>query len=917
MSEAKRKDDAEPTAGGINAEQPEGQIDLLANLDLADPENTGSWVAENGEVRNTDHSRARIDLDLGEAPSPPYRFTLDITRNKGKAWCGFGLPLGELGRVSFMTLMDNSSFGLERYDGLKMNEEGNPTLSTGKIFPPDERTLLELTVLGLPGSDDVEIEVAQNGESVFAFAGKAAHFAYPYNAAPDRFTLGSGPGAYTIHRATVTPLNPASLTTTLMPPTSIPEDAVAFAGNHYQYFNQRLRWADAAEKAREMGGYLVSIHSKAENDFVRSLLPPSPPGQPWIGLSPQEAGQPWAWEDGTTTANYSHWRGNTKPAIGKPDGTPFRGSIRADNGTWGVVSHGFSGPYIVEWGEPGNLPAPTSDPSTTSIPAPAGDATDLLAALDPATHKIGDAIWSRNDRGITLTGGRVGMLIPPVPVPKSYDLEFRILPRSQMAVTFPIGDRAATLVFNKQSTPSLGGIEVIDGMAISTEGNPTAFSPTPFNRDAESTVLIRVREKPGDLFSIEALHNGAPLTSWEGEASVLTNAEHWTLPEPHRLGLGMFYGLKNDPGTWLSATLRPVDAASTITNLTTSTTAAGKKLATLLTDYSQKFQAAFGKAHADKITSLNTNYAAAVERNAKSIAAAGDLDAVLAFKTETEALTALNPGEVLLAPLPATAPRQLQDMRATYRKTIQGYEQTLATGAAPALRALDRELEKLTADFTRSRDIEAALEVRTFRDQLKIQGVALLTGTTAIEAPSAWVPLFNGINLEGWSSGPADFARVDPEEGVLIFQGDQRGDFYYNGNAAGGTYTDFEFKSMVKTIEKSNSGVFLHITSATKQAAYEVQIANQNQDSRKTGSIWGVKDLSRMHARDGDWFELHIKVEDKTITVAIDGKEVNKFTDPGDGKQRLSQGSLMLQWNKGPSPESAVHWKDIRIRPLD
>ena len=72
--------------------------------------------------------------------------------------------------------------------------------------------------------------------------------------------------------------------------------------------------------------------------------------------------------------------------------------------------------------------------------------------------------------------------------------------------------------------------------------------------------------------------------------------------------------------------------------------------------------------------------------------------------------------------------------------------------------------------------------------------------------------------------------------------------------------------------------------------------------------------------KDNEWFNETIIVQDKTITIKLNGKEVVKWTQPADwnggreGPGRvISHGTFALQ---GHDPNSTVHYKNIRVRPL-
>jgi hypothetical protein len=81
----------------------------------------------------------------------------------------------------------------------------------------------------------------------------------------------------------------------------------------------------------------------------------------------------------------------------------------------------------------------------------------------------------------------------------------------------------------------------------------------------------------------------------------------------------------------------------------------------------------------------------------------------------------------------------------------------------------------------------------------------------------------------------------------------------------------------------------------------------------------GAADIKGI-TQDDEWFTQHIIVQDKTVTIRLNGKEVVKWTQPPDwnggreGPGRvIGHGTIALQ---GHDPKSTVHYKNIRIKPL-
>ena len=206
-------------------------------------------------------------------------------------------------------------------------------------------------------------------------------------------------------------------------------------------------------------------------------------------------------------------------------------------------------------------------------------------------------------------------------------------------------------------------------------------------------------------------------------------------------------------------------------------------------------------------------------------------------------------------------------------------------------------------------------------------GVALAGGSTKIvrqftaDAPKpdkdGWYTLFNGKNLEGWKpSENKDCFKV--ADGCLVAHG-KRSHLYYDGPVCGHDFKNFEFVAEVKTFPKSNSGIYLHTVYQEKGwpgKGYECQVNATHSDNKKTGGLYGVKDvLDNAPHKDGEWFTYTIKVDGKKITLKVDGKTTCEYTEPDDAKggRKLDHGTIALQ---GHDPGSTVMYRNLKIRPL-
>ncbi|XP_033980589.1 lactose-binding lectin l-2-like [Trematomus bernacchii] len=88
-----------------------------------------------------------------------------------------------------------------------------------------------------------------------------------------------------------------------------------FNGRSYKYISTHLAWADAELHCVSLGANLVSIHSKEEHLFVRSVIKNFDPaeGWTWIGLNDIHKEGRFMWSDGCA-AKFFYWNS------GEPNG---------------------------------------------------------------------------------------------------------------------------------------------------------------------------------------------------------------------------------------------------------------------------------------------------------------------------------------------------------------------------------------------------------------------------------------------------------------------------------------------------------------------------------------------------------------------------------------------------------------------
>jgi hypothetical protein len=175
-----------------------------------------------------------------------------------------------------------------------------------------------------------------------------------------------------------------------------------------------------------------------------------------------------------------------------------------------------------------------------------------------------------------------------------------------------------------------------------------------------------------------------------------------------------------------------------------------------------------------------------------------------------------------------------------------------------------------------------------------------------------WVRIFDGKTLDGWkaSERPATFSV---REGMIEVFGD-RAHLFYMGPVANHNFKNFEFKASVMTTPGSNSGMYIHTEyqeTGWPSKGYEIQVNNSHTDWRRTASIYAIQDVKDQLVKDNEWFTQHIIVQGKKITVKVNDKVVNEYTEGENG--RLTGGTIALQ---GHDPKSKVFYKDVMVKIL-
>lgn len=199
--------------------------------------------------------------------------------------------------------------------------------------------------------------------------------------------------------------------------------------------------------------------------------------------------------------------------------------------------------------------------------------------------------------------------------------------------------------------------------------------------------------------------------------------------------------------------------------------------------------------------------------------------------------------------------------------------------------------------------------------------VVCLFASTAFAQDAEFKSMFNGENLLGWHVNEKP-ASVYVEDGSLVTHG-ERAHVFYVGETGHADFSDFHFKCKVKTKPQANSGIYFHTkyqATGWPSVGYEAQVNNTQNDPKKTGGLYAIKDCFEAPAKDDVWFDYEIMVEGKHVVIKIDGKVITDYTEPENAerpesmKERLlKSGTIALQAH---DPGSKVYYKDMMLKVL-
>lgn len=193
-------------------------------------------------------------------------------------------------------------------------------------------------------------------------------------------------------------------------------------------------------------------------------------------------------------------------------------------------------------------------------------------------------------------------------------------------------------------------------------------------------------------------------------------------------------------------------------------------------------------------------------------------------------------------------------------------------------------------------------------------------------AGDGWIALFDGKTLAGWkaSESPGSFTVQD---GAIVAHG-PRAHLFYVGDVQGADFKNFELQAEVTAAPGANSGIYFHTAyqeTGFPGKGFEVQVNNSATlhnnylERKKTGSLYGIRNVYQQLVPDDTWFTLRIAVRGPRVEIRVNDLLLVDYVEPelavapsSRPGRRLGHGTFALQ---GHDPESRVSFRNLRIKP--
>ena len=197
--------------------------------------------------------------------------------------------------------------------------------------------------------------------------------------------------------------------------------------------------------------------------------------------------------------------------------------------------------------------------------------------------------------------------------------------------------------------------------------------------------------------------------------------------------------------------------------------------------------------------------------------------------------------------------------------------------------------------------------------KLSLLSLLLLMGLQAsIHGQS--VPLFNGVDLTGWTIYGTELWYV--EDGLLVCESGPDKEYGYLGTVK--KYKNFDLTLEFKQGADGNSGVFFRSSiEGTRITGWQAEVAPPGHNTggiyESYGREWLIKpdpDLDK-YLKFGDWNTMRVVVNGDLVETYLNGHKMISLKDEKIGS---ATGIIALQIHSGGGIK--VYWRNINITEL-
>jgi len=170
----------------------------------------------------------------------------------------------------------------------------------------------------------------------------------------------------------------------------------------------------------------------------------------------------------------------------------------------------------------------------------------------------------------------------------------------------------------------------------------------------------------------------------------------------------------------------------------------------------------------------------------------------------------------------------------------------------------------------------------------------------------AWVSLFDGKTLSGWTTADGTAGNWKVEDGMIHGSGPASHLFSPRGD-----YKNFRYKAEFKIADKANSGQYFRTAKGPNfPKGYEAQVNSTHRDPVKTGSLYSFAPVRKILVPPDTWFTQEIEAVGNHIIIKVNGETTVDFVDP---KNSFKEGHFAFQQH---DPGSQVWIRNVEVMEL-